>query len=158
MAFGFKVRKVNMMRGNRQGNNAFLEDSIHEYQTPSDYLIMNEFCHDKCFSQDTVCKDTLLMIKKCLGEAKFNEFLDKALPVILRHGCFTVLSYLFEMQGHDNDHVDSIFNNVFYELLSSKEDCKIKDDEMRRAKLNKKACYAHVAALNPSGKGLAYLI
>ena len=31
LAFGFKTRKVNMMRGNRQGNNAFLEDSKHEH-------------------------------------------------------------------------------------------------------------------------------
>ena len=31
MAFGVKVKKVQMMRGNRQGNNAFLEDPKHEY-------------------------------------------------------------------------------------------------------------------------------
>ena len=31
MAFGVKVRKVQMMRGNRQGNNAFLEDPAHEH-------------------------------------------------------------------------------------------------------------------------------
>jgi len=31
MAFGYKVRKVNMMRGNRQGNNAFLEDPVHPH-------------------------------------------------------------------------------------------------------------------------------
>ena len=31
MAFGFKIRKVQMMRGNRQGNNAFIEDSTHEH-------------------------------------------------------------------------------------------------------------------------------
>ena len=31
MAFGYKVKKVNMSRGNRQGNNAFLEDPKHEF-------------------------------------------------------------------------------------------------------------------------------
>jgi len=31
LAFGVKVRKVNIMRGNRQGNNAFLEDPTHEH-------------------------------------------------------------------------------------------------------------------------------
>jgi len=34
LAFGFKARKVNMMRGNRQGNNAFMEDPSHQHQTP----------------------------------------------------------------------------------------------------------------------------
>ena len=31
MAFGFKIRKVQMMRGNRQGNNAFIEEPVHEH-------------------------------------------------------------------------------------------------------------------------------
>lgn len=31
MAFGYKVRKVQMMRGNRQGNNAFTEDPTHQH-------------------------------------------------------------------------------------------------------------------------------
>lgn len=31
LAFGTKVRKVQMMRGNRQGNNAFMEEPTHEF-------------------------------------------------------------------------------------------------------------------------------
>ncbi len=31
MTFGVKVRKVQMMRGGRQGNNAFVEDPIHAH-------------------------------------------------------------------------------------------------------------------------------
>ena len=62
MAFGCKVKKVQMMRGNRQGNNAFLEDPKHEYQTPTEYLLQNNWCLTKVFSTDCVKVDTLLLI------------------------------------------------------------------------------------------------
>jgi len=57
MAFGFKVRKVNMMRGNRQGNNAFMEDPKHEHQTPIDYLMKTEELH-MAFSNDLIEETT----------------------------------------------------------------------------------------------------
>ena len=31
ITFGVKVRKVQMMRGGRQGNNAFVEDPVHAH-------------------------------------------------------------------------------------------------------------------------------
>ena len=66
MAFGFKIRKVQMMRGNRQGNNAFLEDSVHKHLTPIDYLVNNEYCINRIFSHDIVDLKTLEIIKACL--------------------------------------------------------------------------------------------
>jgi len=59
MAFGVKVRKVNMMRGNRQGNNAFIEDSKHEHLTPVDYLINNVYCHERIFRRGNLTKKML---------------------------------------------------------------------------------------------------
>jgi hypothetical protein len=158
MAFGVKVRKVNMMRGNRQGNNAFLEDPVHEHQTPTAYLLNNEYCLEKAFTADTVKLETLQVIDKCLGEIQFKQFVDKALPVLMRHGCYKAIMGLFEIMGKQNSIVDSFFNKVFYELLTCKDKCKITDEEMRQAKRNQIFNYAHVAALNPSGRGLAYLI
>ena len=55
MAFGVKVRKVNMMRGNRQGNNAFLEDPVQDKQTPSDVLLSDDlYSLQRAFQTDTV--------------------------------------------------------------------------------------------------------
>lgn len=68
MAFGFKVRKVQQMRGNRQGNNAFIEDSVHVYQTPVEYLINDVYCMDKIFLGDTIQRKTLEVLKNHLGE------------------------------------------------------------------------------------------
>lgn len=131
MAFGVKVRKVNMMRGNRQGNNAFLEDPLHEHQTPIDYLLNNEYCLEKAFTADTVKLETLQVIEKCLGEIQFKQFVDKVLPVLMRHGCYKALLGLFEIMGKQNSIADSFFNKVFYELLTCKDKCKITDEEMR---------------------------
>ena len=100
MAFGVKVRKVNMMRGNRQGNNAFLEDPTHEHQTPIEYLLNSEFCLDKAFQTDTVKLETLKVLQKSLGAEVFYNFVnDKALPVLMRHGCYKTILALFEIFG-----------------------------------------------------------
>jgi hypothetical protein len=43
-AFGTRVRKVEMMRGGRQGNNAFMQDNRRkeEYKTILDQLLNDE--------------------------------------------------------------------------------------------------------------------
>ena len=68
MAFGFKARKVNMMRGNRQGNNAFLEDIANEHKTPIEYLLKQSHSWFTAFGQGTVKLETLRAIGKCLGQ------------------------------------------------------------------------------------------
>jgi hypothetical protein len=67
MAFGFKARKVNMMRGNRQGNNAFLEDLVNEHKTPVEYLLKNNYSWMAAFGKSTVKVDTMRVIQKCVG-------------------------------------------------------------------------------------------
>ena len=84
MTFGVKVRKVQMMRGGRQGNNAFVEDPIHTHQTPIDYLMNDEYCLEKIFATDFVSRDSLNVLLKIIGNEKFTAFIDKALPIILR--------------------------------------------------------------------------
>jgi hypothetical protein len=43
MAYGARVRKVEMTRGNRQGNNAFLQYSDNDHKNPVNYVTDEEF-------------------------------------------------------------------------------------------------------------------
>ena len=43
-----------MMRGNRQGNNAFLEEPVHTVKTPIEYILDNPYSIEKIFARDTV--------------------------------------------------------------------------------------------------------
>ena len=38
----------------------------------------------------------------------------------MRHGCYKVLVKLFEICGTDNDPRNSVFNKVFFEMLTAK--------------------------------------
>ncbi len=75
------------MRGNRQGNNAFIEDSVHVYQTPIEYLMNDAYCMDKIFIGDKTESKTLDVLKNHLGE-QFEKFVnERALPSLMRLGC-----------------------------------------------------------------------
>ena len=101
MAFGVKVRKVNMMRGNRQGNNAFLEDPVQDKQTPSDVLLSDDlYSLQRAFQTDTVKQETLEVIEKAFGKQKFEQFVEKAIPILMQHGCYKALIGLFGIFGH----------------------------------------------------------
>lgn len=76
------------MRGNRQGNNAFVEDSVHQYQTPQEYLLESKYCLRYIFSNDTVEKETFEVIKNGISEANFNKFVEKVVPILLEHGSY----------------------------------------------------------------------
>ena len=118
MAFGFKARKVNMMRGNRQGNNAFLEDLNNEYKRPSEYLVKHIGCWWDAFGKGTVERDTLITIQRCLGADSFREFAEKSLAeVLFKTGSLKTLESLYRIIGVEGDLVESIFNKVFFELL-----------------------------------------
>jgi len=162
MAFGFKARKVNMMRGNRQGNNAFLEDLNNEHKTPCEYLVKSVACRWEAFGKGTVSKDTLLTIQKCLGADSFKEFVEKSLAeVLIKTGNTKTLESLYEIFSNEEDLIESIFNKVFYELLfhdgSDALPFTFTAEELVEAKKNKKANFAHIAALNPSGASLQFL-
>ncbi|CDW79015.1 nad(+) adp-ribosyltransferase-3 [Stylonychia lemnae] len=159
MAFGYKVRKVQMMRGNRQGNNAFTEDPTHEYQTPLDYLLNDQYCIEKCFGQDGVNRQTLELIQKFSGDRFIPFIQEKALPFILRNGCYKTLVALFGVLGQAGDIQNNFFNDVYYQLLTvdKVENFKITPQQQQLAKQNQTVHYTYIAALNPSGVALRYL-
>ena len=86
-----------MMRGNRQGNNAFLEDPVHEYQTPGEYLMKNPYCLENAFRGDFVEEDTFKTLKKGLGDEQFFQLTEKLIPILMRQGGYNGLLYLFKL-------------------------------------------------------------
>jgi hypothetical protein len=98
-----------------------------------------------------------------LGADSFKEFVDKSLAeVLLKTGALKTLESLYEIFGIEEDLIESIFNKVFFELLfhdgSDALPFTFTAEELEEAKKNKKANFAHVAALNPSGAALKFLV
>ena len=125
MAFGYKVRKVNMMRGNRQGNNAFLEESVHTHKTPLEYLLNSgKMTLENAFGEDTVKVETIKAIKESMDEKEFLKFTEeKVIPVLMVKGCVKTTQNLFEVVGIVDDKRDTFFKKTNYVLLlSSKEE------------------------------------
>jgi hypothetical protein len=77
-------------------------------------------------------------------------------------GAIKTLEGLFEIFGIEGDLVESFYNKVFFELLfhddSAQKPFTFTAEELAEAKKNKIANLAHIAALNPSGASLRYLI
>lgn len=98
-----------------------------------------------------------------MGADSFKEFVDKSLAeVLLKTGALKTLESLYEIFGIEEDLIESIFNKVFFELLfhdgSDALPFTFTAEELEEAKKNKKANFAHVAALNPSGAALKFLV
>ena len=70
--FGFKVAAVQMSRGNKQGNNAFIQDVISKESNIHNYVKGNQFIENLLASPLTT-KDTLLAIHR--NVPGFNKLL-----------------------------------------------------------------------------------
>jgi hypothetical protein len=71
MAYGRRVRKVEMTRGNRQGNNAFLEYEDNDNRNPVDFITDENFIRNILYSK-TVDYETLKQIYKLAPEIEDN--------------------------------------------------------------------------------------
>lgn len=63
MAYGTRVRRVQLTRGNRQGNNAFLEDSNNNRMDPITY-VGNQWFIKRMFFSHHVSPRTLEALQK----------------------------------------------------------------------------------------------
>jgi hypothetical protein len=124
MAFGYKVRKVNMMRGNRQGNNAFLEDPEHPHQTALNYLMSSgNGTLEEAFGQDTVEVGTLKVIQKAMGDVDYLKFVEEQLvPILMRKGCIKTIEELFELLGGSEDNAKFFSRTNQILLFGSKDE------------------------------------
>ena len=86
-AFGTKVRKVEMMRGGRQGNNAFMQDNPknEEYSNMLDLLTKDELLCVRAAYSCNVEVSTLRLIYEILKE-KSAPFFKEIVYHILRTG------------------------------------------------------------------------
>jgi hypothetical protein len=126
-------------------------------------LVKSVACRWEAFGKGSVSKDTLITIQKCLGADSFKDFVDKSLnEVLIKTGNLKTLEALFEIFGNAGDLVESVYNKVFFELLfhdgSEALPFTFTAEELEETKKNKKANFAHIAALNPTGAALQFLV
>ncbi len=63
MAYGTRVAQVQMTRGNRQGNNAFLEDAVNDEENPAYLLGSQEFITKMLYQKEVTVETFKQMIK-----------------------------------------------------------------------------------------------
>ncbi len=63
MAYGTKVAQVQMTRGNRQGNNAFLEDAVNYEKNPANLLASQAFIIKMIYQKGVTVETFKQMIK-----------------------------------------------------------------------------------------------
>lgn len=160
MAFGFKARKVNMMRGNRQGNNALVEDPSHKQQTPLDQAMHMIEWVTNAFRGDVVEKETLKAIQTAIGNEAFEKLADNIVPSLLELGCKRALLALMDLTGFRDVKPEETFFNPFFRMLLTMEAApeEYKADDYRQACNNKIVHPIHLAALNTSGEALKWIV
>jgi ankyrin repeat protein len=149
-AYGVATRKVNVSRGGRQGNNAFVED--HKYANIFDdehitYLV----CHQK-----TTAKD----VEKFLGFfPNYEHQLVSKIGDALRAGNTEVAAFLID-RGLKNDGYG--LSEFFKLALTAKNEGPLKD--IKRPSCTKKAFGVanitpiHCACLNPNSEVLKHIL
>lgn len=79
----------------------------------------------------------------------------------MKHGCYNTLLDLFELMNYKGGNLrNDFFNRGFFMLLESKnvEEIKLDEADLNLVIQNGTFNYAHLAALNPSGAGLKFLL
>ena len=71
MAYGARVRKVEMTRGNRQGNNAFLQYEDNQNRNPVHFTTDERFIRNILYSK-TVDYETFKLVYKLAPQIEIN--------------------------------------------------------------------------------------
>jgi ankyrin repeat protein len=154
MAYGARVRKVEMTRGNRQGNNAFLQYEDNHNRNPVHYTGDERFVRNILYSK-TLDHETLKQIYK------LNPNVEMSLQ-----------SYVFEAVRAGNhkiaheiiknlvQHPNWGFNQLHADVLSDKPlaDKILKVSVTKKSNTNKDITPLHCACINPNPKYLKSLI
>ena len=155
MAYGTRVRKVQATRGNRQGNNAFMEYEDNQVGSPVDYSVSEDFLRRVMYTH-TVTVETLQQIFKL--HPQIEVYLQSYAYEAVRAGNMPMAHYLIQsMQKHPNFG----FNQLHVEVLSDQGDL---GDKVLRASCTKKAntnkdiTPLHCACINPDPKYLKALL
>jgi ankyrin repeat protein/predicted DNA-binding WGR domain protein len=149
-AYGVATRKVNVSRGGRQGNNAFVEDHKPRNQFDDDHMTYM-VCNKRTTPDD---------IHKLLGYFPNleNQFIHKA-GEALRCGNIKVATYLFE-RGQKNDGYG--LSEWFSKVLNAKDAEDLKD--LKKINCTKKGfgmgnlTPIHCACLNPNSEVIKHVL
>lgn len=143
-AYGVRVRKVQMARGNRQGNNAFLEKNYEE-------LMYNDEDFEQILGNHNLQTKTLTELIAI--EPGMADLLNDHIIHATISGNRKIAAFLID---RIKTHTNYGYNNLHFEVLSRDgEDL----SEYHKASIHKKSSYDHLtpfhcACINPNSKYL----
>lgn len=157
-AFGTKVRKVEMMRGARQGNNAFMQDikKNEEYKTIFEQLMADEILSVRAAYSCNVEISTLRVIFETLGKDSL-PFFKQIYYHILRTGRRHLASECLEILRRIGDEeTKSAITDEMIQILQLEDprDHGINLDNLSKDHAYDGVTYLHLACMNKNAMSL----
>ena len=162
MAYGSYVRSVQMTRGNRQGNNAFLEYDDNE--TLEEWF---DTYHDQSlrFSKKLLNVNAFKMLMKVLGGTNvdggdFMQGISSYIQFIIRVGDWKLAEYVVgQLQKHPHYGFNELHHNVLKKLKANEKLPEFKSINItKKATMNLGMTPLHFACINPDTNILKELL
>ena len=154
MAYGTRVRKVEMTRGNRQGNNAFLQYEDNHNRNPVNFTTDERFIRNILYSK-TVDYETFKQVYKLAPniETTLQSYVYEAVRAGNYKIAHEVIKNLIQLPNWG-------FNQLHADVLSDKAlpDKVLKVSTMKKCNTNKDITPLHCACINPNPKYLKALL
>jgi ankyrin repeat protein/predicted DNA-binding WGR domain protein len=162
MAYGTKTRHLNMTRGNREGNNAFLEMSTNNWKNNLKLILLEECKDPKLIDYINAILTNPLNSNNNSFNSNYNQInFYNELHLAIRAGNKSVVHHLLGKIVNSKTLANYGYNELYFKVLDSKDD---KFEVPRVTSMNKKSIGnatitpVHVASINPNEKILKRLI
>jgi ankyrin repeat protein len=154
MAYGARVRKVNMTRGNRQGNNAFLQYEDNYERNPVNYITDEDFI-SRVLNNHSVDPHIFKEIFKLQPhiEAHLQSYVYEAVRAGNRQVAYEIVKNLVQHSnfGFNQLHMDVLSDDAVLEKV-------LRQSVTKKANTNRDITPLHCACINPNPKYLRALL
>jgi hypothetical protein len=154
MAYGVRVRKVEMTRGNRQGNNAFLQYDDNYTKNPVQ-LVNDENTIRNILYTDTVTYETIKQIYKMQPniEAQLQSYVYEAVRAGNRKIAYETVKNMVQYPnfGFNQLHADVLSDDAVLDKV-------LRQSVTKKANTNRDLTPLHCACINPNPKYLKALL
>lgn len=154
MAYGARVRRVEMTRGNRQGNNAFLQYEDNYTKNPVQYVTNEEFMRRMLYSE-SLDYETIKQVYKL--NPQIESFLQSYAYEAVRSGNRKIAHQLIKNMvqypnfGFNQLHADVLSDDAVLEKV-------LRQSVTKKANTNRDLTPLHCACINPNPKYLKALL
>ena len=154
MAYGARVRRVEMTRGNRQGNNAFLQYEDNYTKNPVQYVTNEEFMRRMLYSE-SLDYETIKQVYKL--NPQIESFLQSYAYEAVRSGNRKIAHQLIKNMvqypnfGFNQLHADVLSDDAVLEKV-------LRQSVTKKANTNRDLTPLHCACINPNPKFLKALL